>query len=198
MRARKRIMIDTAQGCLPIAVGFIVAIVFCLLLTLGSCRSQKVVEVERWQHDSVFVKDTVHVKDIVVVHDSVYITNTIQETVHDTVTNDVAWKYYTYDPLGNVTSLMDYTSSSRQGKTMQKSHESEETAVSNKGITHEEKASHSESKGTTSASKDKTEVKPQLSKWQKFIQGMGYTFLVVLALGIAFGGMRLYGKLTRA
>lgn len=187
-----------AKGCLPVAAGFFVAFIFCLLITLCSCKpQQKIVEVERLTHDTVSVMDTVHVKDIVVVHDSVYITNTIQETVHDTVTNNVAWKYFTFDSIGNVTSLLDYTSNSTQGRMAQKSHESEQKAVSNKVAVRDEKASHKESKGSSSAYEAKEQVKTGLTRWQKFIQVLGYMMLITLGLGLGFLVLRLYGRVNK-
>ena len=192
---RRKILEDMIEGCLPIAVGFIVAVMFCLMITLCSCKpQQKIVEVERLTHDTVSVKDTDHIKDIVVVHDSVYTTNTIQETVHDTVTNNVAWKYFTFDSIGNVTSLLDYTSNVTQGRTAQKSHESEQKAVSGKVAILDRKASHKESKGSSDLVTKKEQVKVSLTGWQKFVMGMGYIFIIALTLGLMLGGMALYGK----
>lgn len=188
---RRKILEDIIEGCLPIAVGFIVAVVFCLMITLCSCKpQQKIVEVERLTHDTTTVIDTVHIKDVGVQHDSIYLTQYITETVHDTT--NVAWKYYTYDTAGNITSLLDYTSNT--AKKAQKSTESKQKTVSDKSITHDEKSGHTESKGTTEVIKSKEQVKIGLTKWQKFIQILGYLMLVALVVGVGFGGLRLYGK----
>lgn len=166
-------------------------ILLLLLAMFGSCKpQQKIVEVERWSHDTTTVIDTVHVKDVVVQHDSIDLTQYITETVHDTT--NVAWKYYTYDTAGNITSLLDYTSNT--AKKAQKSTESEQKTVSDKSITHDEKSGHTESKGTTEAIKSKEQVKIGLTKWQRFIQILGYLMLVTLVVGAGFGGLRLYGK----
>ena len=195
---RQKILKDIAKGCAPIAAGFILAALLCLLLSLCSCKpQQKIVEVERLTHDTVSVMDTVHVKDIVVVHDSVYITNTIQETIHDTVTNNVAWKYYTFDSIGNISSLLDYTSNTQHGTMLHTATQSASTNVSNMQAFHEEKGSHSESTGHSEALQSKEQVKTGLTGWQKFVIVMGYILIVVLALALMFGGMHLYGKFKK-
>jgi hypothetical protein len=198
MRAQKRILSDMANGCLPIVVGFILAIVFCLLISLCSCRAQqKTVEVERWAHDTTTVVDTVHVRDVVVQHDSIVKTEFVYQWKHDTINNSVAYKYYTYNEDGSIKSLLDYVSQTAQGSTAQNTSAADETSVSGNESIHDEKNSHSESAGSTTKDKERNEVKPQLTKMQRFLQGMGYTFIVLLALGLMFGGMSLYGKRKR-
>lgn len=195
---RQRILQDIIKGCLPIAAGFFVAFIFCLLITLCSCKpTQKIVEVERLVHDTTTVVDTVHIKDVVTVHDSIFVTETVTEYVKDSTQTNVAFKYYTYDSVGNIASLLDYTSSVQHGKSSHTASQSASTAINDQSVTHEEKSAHSESSGHLDASKEKNETKPQLSRWQRFIQGMGYTFLALLALALMFGGMRLYGKWKR-
>lgn len=170
----------------------------CLMVALCSCRpQQKLVEVQTWQHDTTTVVDTVHVRDIVTVHDSIYVTETVREMVRDTVNTEVAWRYWTYDPSGNVTSLLDFTSSAKRGKTTQRDAQSEATSVGGQMSVHEEKGSHSESKGHTEASRENEQVKTGLTAWQKLVMTVGYISLVVVALAIAFGGMRLYGRRKR-
>ena len=177
---RKKILKDMAKGCAPILAGFILAALLCLLLSLCSCKpQQKIVEVERLVHDTTTVVDTVHIKDVVTVHDSIFVTETVTEYVKDSTQTNVAFKYYTYDSVGNIASLLDYTSSAQHGKSSHTASQSASTAVNDQSVTHEE------------------ETKPQLSRWQRFIQGMGYTFLALLALALMFGGMRLYGKWKR-
>lgn len=195
---RKKILENMAKGCLPIAAGFFVAFIFCLLITLCSCKpQQKIVEVERLVHDTTTIVDTVHVLDTKYVHDSIYIKEYVTQLVKDSTQTNVAFKYYTYDSVGNIASLLDYTSSAQHGKSSHTASQSASTAVNNQSVTHEEKSAHSESSGHLDASKEKNETKPQLSSWQRFIQGMGYTFLALLALALMFGGMRLYGKWKR-
>ena len=41
------------------------------------------------------------------------------------------------------------------------------------------------------------EVEKKLSWWQKTKMGLGATFLVVLAIGAVFGGLKLYGKIKK-
>lgn len=198
MRAQGSILRETMRGCMPIVVGFVLAMIFCLLVTLCGCKpQQKIVEVERLVHDTTTVIDTVHIKDVVTVHDSIFVTETVTEYVKDSTQTNVAFKYYTYDSVGNIASLLDYTSSVQHGKSSHTASQSASTAVNDQSVTHEEKSAHSESSGHLDASKEKNETKPQLSSWQRFIQGMGYTFLALLALALMFGGMRLYGKWKR-
>lgn len=198
MRAQGSILRETMRGCMPIVVGFVLAMIFCLLVTLCGCKpQQKIVEVERLVHDTTMVVDTAYIKDIVTLHDSIYVTETVRETVRDTVNTEVAWRYWTYDPSGNVTSLLDYTSSARQGKTTQRDAQSESTSVGGQTSVHEEEGSHSESKGHTEASRENEQVKTGLTRWQKLVMTVGYISLVVLALAVAFGGMRLYGRRKR-
>lgn len=170
----------------------------CLMTALCSCRpQQKLVEVQTWQHDTTTVIDTVHVRDIVTVHDSIYVTETVRETVRDTVNTEAAWRYWTFDPSGNVTSLLDYTSSTKRGKTTQRDAQSESTSVGGQTSVHEEEGSHSEAKGHTEASRENEQVKTGLTGWQKLVMTVGYIGLVVVALAVAFGGMRLYGRKKR-
>ena len=198
MRAHREILQNTLVGCAPIATGFFLALLACALISVCSCKpTEKVVEVEKWQHDTTTLVDTVHVKDVVTLHDSIYITNTITEHVKDSTLTNVAWKYYTYDTLGNVSSLLDYASTTQHGVTAHTATQSAQTSVNDQAAVHEETSSHSEIQGHTDSLQSKEQEKRGLSKWQKFIQGMGYTFLVVLVLGAAFGGMRLYGKIKK-
>ena len=170
-------------------------LVCCLLLAFCSCKpTQKIVEIEKWQHDTTTVVDTIHVKDIVERHDSIYITEYVTQFVKDSTLTNVAWKHYTYDDKGNVTSLTDYTSSTQHGTMAHTDTQSASTGVSEQSGIHEEKGSHSESSGHSEAMQSKTQEKRGLSGWQRFIQALGYTFLVLLIAGIGFGGLRLYGK----
>lgn len=186
---------EDLRGCASVGVCMIVLMAICLLLAFCSCKpQQKIVEVEKWSHDTTTVIDTVHVKDLVIQHDSIYIKEYITEYVKDSTLTNVAWKHYTYDDKGNVTSLTDYTSSTQHGSVAHTATENATTGVSGQTSVHEEKSSHGESSGHTDAIQSKTQEKRGLTKWQRFIQGLGYTFLVLLLLGVCFGVMRLYGK----
>lgn len=170
-------------------------LVLCLILALCSCRpTQKIVEVEKWMHDTTTVVDTVHVRDIVTLHDSVFVTEYVTQVVRDSLQKEEAYKFYTYDKEGNITSLMDYTSTTQHGKTSHTATESASTSVNEQSAVHEEKGSHSESTGHSEALQTKEQVKVGLTKWQRFMIGLGYTFLVIVVLGAMFGGMALYGK----
>lgn len=191
-------MRDTFKGCVPIVVGFLLAFLFCLLITLCACRpTQKVIEVEKWAHDTTTVTDTVHVKEEVVIHDSIVKTEHITQWVQDSTRKDEAWKYYTYDKDGNVKSLLDYTSSTQHGRTSNVASQNATTSVGVQTVTNEETSGHTQAAGHSDALQSKEQVKTGLTRWQRFIMGLGYTFVVVLALGLMFGGMMLYGKWKR-
>ncbi len=170
-------------------------VVICLLLAVCSCKpQQKIVEVERLVHDTTTVVDTVHVKGTVTLHDSIYVTETVTEYVKDSTQTNVAFKYYTFDSIGNISSLLDYTSNTQRGTTAHTATQSASTNVSEQSAMHEEKGAHSESTGHTEALQSKEQVKPGLTGWQKFVMGMGYIFIIVLALGLMLGGALLYGR----
>ncbi len=195
---RRKILKDIAKGCAPIAAGFILAALLCLLLSLYSCKpQQKIVEVERLVHDTTTMVDTLLVKDIATLHDSIYITETVTEYVKDSTQTNVAFKYYTFDSIGNISSLLDYTSNTQRGTMLHAATQSASTNVSEHAAVHEEKGSHSESTGHSEALQSKEQVKTGLTGWQKFVIGMGYIFIVVLALALMFGGMIIYGKIKR-
>ena len=155
-----------------------IAIIF-LLAILASCKpTQKIVEVEKWQHDTTTIHDTLVVHDVTTQHDSIYITNYLTELVHDTIQSDVAWKYYTYDTSGNVTSILDYASSSKGGTSTIRAAESVSTATSGQVVTHDETSAHSESEGHQESLKEKTQVKPQMYWWQKALMWWGAVSLI--------------------
>ena len=192
---KKQIWKDIFEGCAPIFAGFLLALFFCLLVTLCSCKpTERIIEVEKWQHDTTTIVDTVHVIDTKFVHDSIYITEYVKEVVKDSTLTNVSWQHYTYDKDGNVSSMTNYNSSTQHGSTAHSSTESAQTSVSDNSTTHEEISSHNESTGHTDSLQSKEQVKRGLTKWQKFIQVLGYAFLILLVLGLGFGGMRLYGK----
>lgn len=186
---------ENCYGCVPLGTCALIVVVVLILIMFGSCKpSQKIVEVERWQHDTTTVVDTVHIKDVVVRHDSIYVTEYVTQFVKDSTETNVAWKHYTYDDKGNITSLTDYTSSTQHGSVAHTTTENTQSNVSDNLSIHDEKSSHGESSGHGEAIQSKTQEKRGLSGWQRFIQALGYTFLVLLVVGIGFGGLRLYGK----
>lgn len=192
---RKQIIEDLIGGCAPIAAGFILAAIFCILITMCGCKpTEKIIEVEKWQHDTTTVIDTLRITDTRFVHDSVYVTEYLTEYVKDSTLTNVAWKYYTYDSVGNISSLLDYTSSTQHGSVAHTASQNASTSVSNQSSIHEEASGHSESQGHSSIDKSKEKTKVGLTKWQKFIMGMGYIFFIGVVLALMFGGMMLYGK----
>ena len=195
MGLRKEIPEENLGGCLPIATGFFIGALFCVLLSFCACKpTEKIVEIEKWRHDTTTVVDTVHVKDVVVQHDSVFVKEYVTQYKVDSTLMNVAYKYYTYNPDGGIASFLDYTSSTQHGSTAHTATESASTSVNDNTSIHEETSSHSESSGHSEALQSKEQTKRGLGKWQKFVMGMGYTFIVLLALGLIFAGMRLYGK----
>ena len=176
----------------------IVLMAICLLLAFCSCTpKERIVEVEKWQRDTTTIVDTVHIKDLVIQHDSIFIKEYITEYVKDSTLTNVAWKHYTYDDKGNVTSLTDYTSSTTHGSVSHSATENATTNISDQTTVHEETGAHNESTGHSDGLQSKTKEKQGLTKWQRFIQGLGYTFLVLIVMGLVFGGMRLYGKMNK-
>lgn len=77
MGIRQDIIRKNVRSCLPIAVGFFLAAVFCLLLSLCSCKTQRVVErvevpvpiVQEHTIESVKID---HVRDTLIQRDSVF------------------------------------------------------------------------------------------------------------------------------
>ena len=200
MSMRNDIMREFWRNIRASGVGCLLALLICLVLAwlASGCKpTQKIVEVEKWQHDTTTVTDTVHVTDIKWLHDSVYIKEYIKQFVQDSTRKDEAWQYTTYGPLGNITSQLNYNSTTQHGSVAHNSTESEQTSVNDSQVTHEETGSHNESSGHSEGAKEKVYVKVGLNNWQRFIMGMGYAFIIVIAFGFMFGGMRLYGKWQR-
>lgn len=186
---------ENLYGCTSIGACMVALLVCCLLLAFCSCRPvEKIVEVEKWQHDTTTIVDTVHIKDIVVLHDSIYNTEYVTQFVKDSTQTNVAWKHYTYDKEGNVTSLLDYTSSTQHGSTANTATQSASTSVSEQSAVHEETGSHSESSGHSDALKNKEQKKEGLTRWEKILMALGYCFIIFSVFGLTLFGMRLYGK----
>ena len=78
MKARQKIMSDSADGCFPYAGGFAIGLLICLLLSLCSCKLGKEIQVERVEVPVVVTQEhTVesvkidHVRDTLIQRDSV-------------------------------------------------------------------------------------------------------------------------------
>ena len=164
---RKKIIEDIINGCAPILAGFMLAALFCILLSLCSCKAQKEIQVERvevpvvvtQEHHTESVKID-HVRDTLIQRDSVF-----YMVQGDTVRIE-RWHYqqgvtnvYKTDTL-HVYDSVPYPVEVVREKTVTKIEE----------------------------------VEKQLSWWQKTKMGLGVVFMVLLVIGGMFGGMRLYGK----
>lgn len=186
---------ENLHGCIGVGTCLVALLICCVLLALCSCRPvEKIVEVEKWQHDTTTVVDTIHIKDLVVQHDSIIIKEYITQFVKDSTQTNVAWKHYTYDKEGNVTSLTDYTSSTQHGTTSHTATESASTSVNDQSSAHEETGSHSESTGHSDSIQTKEQEKRGLTRWEKIVMGLGYCFIISAIFGLTMFGMRLYGK----
>lgn len=157
---------ESTRGCLPIVVGMLIGLLFCLLISLCSCKAQKVVErvevpvVVTQEHTIESVKID-HVRDTLIQRDSVY-----YYVNGDTVRIE-RWHYL--QGSNNVVRV----------DTLHKTDSVPYPVEVEKVIVKTE------------------EVERELTWWQKTKMGMGMALLVILALGIMFGGMRIYGKMKR-
>ena len=171
------------RGCAPIAMGFVLGAIACLLITLAGCKAKKeFIEVEKWQHDTTTIVDTLRITEKIIVHDSTKVDS--QEARKDSTTTHVHWNYCTYDSLGNVTSSLDYNSHTQHGS--QTESQSEQTSTSNSEYQKEEIASHSESSGHTGKEYVIKEVPRPFSWWQKTLMGAGGLALISLLLLIVY------------
>lgn len=160
---RKRILEDMAEG-------FILAVIFCLMLSLCSCKAQKEIQVERVEVPVVVTQEHTiesvkidHVRDTLIQRDSVfYYVN------GDTVKIE-KWHY-----LQGTTNVVRVDTLIKTDSV-----EVPVEVVREKVVTKVE------------------EVEKPLSGWQKAKMGLGTTFLVLLALAAMFGGMMIYGKWKR-
>jgi len=160
---RKQILKDILCGCTPIAVGMLIALIFCLLIALCSCRANKVVErvevpvVVTQEHTIESVRID-HVRDTLMQRDSIY-----HYVQGDTVLIE-KWHY-----------LQGTTSTVRVDTLIKIDSVEVPVEVSKETV--------------------RTEyVDKPLSWWQKTMMLGGKLLLALLAVGVAFGGMRLYGK----
>lgn len=167
---RRRILQDLTEGCAPIAAGFILAALFCLLITMCGCKAQKEIQVERVEVPVVVTQEhTVesvkidHVRDTLIQRDSVYYYVKGDTTIIE------KWHYLQGTTnVVKVDTLHVYDSVPYPVE-----------VVKEKVVTKVE------------------EVERKLTWWQKTKMGLGTALLVLLALAAMFGGMALYGKWKR-
>lgn len=165
---RKKILEDMAEGCAPIAAGFILAVLLCLALSLCSCKAQKEIQIERVEVPVVVTQEhTVesvkidHVRDTLIQRDSIF-----HFVKGDTVLIE-KWHYL-------------------QGKT-------NVVKVDTLHVYDSVPYPVEVEKVVTKVE----EVEKQLSWWQKTKMGLGTMFIVLLVLAAMFGGMMIYGKIKR-
>lgn len=163
---RRQILEYMIKSCLPIAAGFLLAAIFCLLITLCSCKAQKVVErvevpVVVTQEHTIEHTKIDHVRDTLIQRDSVY-----YYVNGDTVRIE-KWHYLQgSNNVLRVDTLHVYDSVPYPVEVVRE-------------VTNIE------------------EVEKPLTWWQKTKMGLGTMMLILLVLGIAFGGMRIYGKWSK-
>lgn len=167
---RKKILEDMAEGCAPIAAGFILAVLLCLALSLCSCKAQKEIQVERVEVPVPIVQEHTiesvkidHVRDTLIQRDSVfyYING-------DTVKIE-KWHY-----LQGTTNVVRVDTLIKTDSV-----EVPVEVVKEKVVTKVE------------------EVERKLTWWQKAKMGLGTVFMILLVLGAMFGCMMIYGKIKR-
>ena len=167
---RREIYNDMLEGCASIMVGFILAVLLCLALSLCSCKAQKEIQVERVEVPVVVTQEHTiesikidHVRDTLIQRDSIYHyvkgDTTIIERWHHTQGNTVVTRVDTLHVYDSVPYPVE--------------------VVREKVVTKVEK------------------VERQLSWWQKTKMGLGIIFMVLLGLALAFGALRLYGKINK-
>ena len=155
-------------------------LLICLCITLLSgCKAKKeIVEVDRWQHDTLTIVDTLRITETVIVHDSIYMESQVAKK--DSSITNVQWNYTTYDSLGNVTSQMNYNSQTQQGSNT--ASQSASTSTTNSEYQKEENASHSESSGHTGKEYIVKEVERDLYWWQKALMWTGGISIVLFGI----------------
>jgi hypothetical protein len=152
------------KGCAPILAGFMLAVLFCLLLSLCGCKTQKVVErvevpvpiVQEHTIESVKID---HVRDTLIQRDSIF-----HYVKGDTVLIE---KWHYLQGSSNVVRV----------DTLIKT-DSVEVPVEVVTVKTEQ-------------------VEKPLTWWQKTKMGLGTALLVLLALGLGFGALRLWGKMKK-
>lgn len=165
---RRKTIEDITAGCLPIATGMVLAMLFCLVLSLCSCKPMKEIQVERVEVPVVVTQEhTVehtkieHVRDTLKQRDSVY-----YYVNGDTVRIE-RWHYLQGSTnVVKVDTLHVYDS-------VPYPVEVEKVTIK------------------------KEEVERQLTWWQKTKMGMGTAFIILLGLVLVFGALRLYGRIKK-
>lgn len=165
---RRKTIEDITTGCLPIATGMVLAMLFCLVLSLCSCKPMKEIQVERVEVPVVVTQEhTVehtkieHVRDTLKQRDSVY-----YYVNGDTVRIE-RWHYLQGSTnVVKVDTLHVYDS-------VPYPVEVEKVTIK------------------------KEEVERQLTWWQKTKMGMGTAFIILLGFALAFGALRLYGRIKK-
>lgn len=159
-----------AEGCAPIAAGFILAVLMCLLITMCGCKAQKEIQVERVEVPVVVTQEHTiesvrvdHVRDTLIQRDSVF-----HFVKGDTVLIE---KWHYLQGSTNVVRVDTLIKTDSVQVPVE--------VVREKVVTQVE------------------EVEKQLTWWQKTKMGLGTAFIALLAIGAMFGGMRLYGKYKR-
>ena len=160
----------TVRGCSELVVGFGLALLACLVISLCSCKAQREVQVERVEVPVVVTQEHTiesvrvdHVRDTLIQRDSIY--HYIQgDTVHIE-----RWHY-----LQGSTNVVRVDTLIKTDSV-----QVPVEVVREKVVTQVE------------------EVEKQLTWWQKTKMGLGTAFIALLAIGAMFGGMRLYGKYKR-
>lgn len=160
----------TVRGCSELVVGFGLALLACLVISLCSCKAQREVQVERVEVPVVVTQEHTiesvrvdHVRDTLIQRDSVF-----HYVKGDTVLIE-KWHY-----LQGSTNVVRVDTLIKTDSV-----EVPVEVVREKVVTKVE------------------EVERQLTWWQKTKQGLGLVFLALLGLALMFGGMRLYGKWKR-
>lgn len=167
---RRKIVEDITAGCLPIATGMVLAMLFCLVLSLCSCKPTKEVQVERVEVPVPIVQEHTiesvrvdHVRDTLIQRDSIF-----HYVKGDTVLIE-KWHYLQGSTnVVRVDTLIKVDSVQVPVE-----------VVREKVVTKTE------------------EVEKSLSWWQKTKMGMGTAFIVLLVLALAFGALRLYGRIKK-
>lgn len=178
MKTQRDIMKDAFRACLPVFFGFLLGGIFCLLIALCSCRSQKAMTAEavKHVHDTTTVHDTTVVERVItnniIQHDSIITRQNISASMMQAL----------FDSLGNLQSVTNYTynvnHTSQQGNELVQA-ASDSTAMV---ATHQQEAAH----GEDSRDFAHQETKPMLSTTQKIFVVAGALALIAWLLFFAY------------
>lgn len=177
MMTYRDILKESFRACLPIFFGFLLGAIFCLLITLCSCRLQKAITTEvKHVHDTTAVHDTTVVERVItnniIQHDSTIIRQNISASMMQAL----------FDSLGNLQSVTNYTYNvnhqSQQGNELMQSTADSTAMVA----THQEVGAH----GEDSHDYAHKETKPMLSTAQKIFMVAGAMALIAWLLFFAY------------